>query len=283
MDLPTILLILSAMSIGATVIAVLVALRSAREARTAIFPIVKEEESVRARRARVSIMVWLAITAILLGGWLAALQLTSSSEPSDAATAANPPVSPATDVVAFDTEEPRQEPSPAELADTPTEPANTVEITEPPTEPPATATLLPTPTPVPPTNPTDTPAPTVVPASPTPTRKPLGPAPENTELGPIEFATEVSDSPIAAVNPSTTFSTGARIYAVYSYSGMQNNVTFSAVWYRNNTEIARDDSPWEWGWQGNSYSFLLPPGEGSYKLELYVNDTLLTTGSFEVR
>jgi hypothetical protein len=64
---------------------------------------------------------------------------------------------------------------------------------------------------------------------------------------------------------------------------MQNGTAFSGIWYQNNVEIARDERTWEWGWQGNSYSFLLPPGEGSYKLDIYVNDTLLATGEFKVR
>ena len=70
-SLPTILLILAALSMGATVIAAIVALRSQKEADTAIFPIVREEQINRAQRARVSVFVWLAVTALFFGGWLA--------------------------------------------------------------------------------------------------------------------------------------------------------------------------------------------------------------------
>jgi hypothetical protein len=101
-------------------------------------------------------------------------------------------------------------------------------------------------------------------------------------VGPIEFATEIG-SPLRAVNPDTIFSGGIKIYAVYSYSGMQNGISFSTVWYQNGLEIARDERQWEWGLQGRSYSYLIPPGEGQYKLDLYVNDSLLATGSFEIR
>ena len=69
-SLPTILLILAALSAGATVIAAIVAFRSQKEASSAIFPIVREEEHSRAQRARISIFVWIAITALFLGGWL---------------------------------------------------------------------------------------------------------------------------------------------------------------------------------------------------------------------
>ena len=79
MPLPTILLILAATSIGATVISILIAFRSEREARSAIFPIVREEETIRARRARIYIFAWSAITALFLGGWLASLRLIDDS------------------------------------------------------------------------------------------------------------------------------------------------------------------------------------------------------------
>lgn len=79
-SLPTILLILAALSLGATVIAAFTAFRSQREALNAIFPIVREEESIRAQRARISIFIWIAVTALFLGGWLATLRLENSSD-----------------------------------------------------------------------------------------------------------------------------------------------------------------------------------------------------------
>jgi hypothetical protein len=270
-DLPTILLILSAMSIGATVIAVLVAVRSAREARTAIFPIVKEEEHTRARRARVSILIWLAITAILLGAWLASLQLTNTdSDATDSDIDTTQSVE--TGVVEFATPTPIP-PPPENTGNTaPVEPVSNPTVT------PIPATPTPAPAAVDPTA-----SQTPVPSTPTQTRVPLGPAPDDAELGPIEFATEISSSPIAAVNPSDTFAAGVKIFAVYPYQGMENGTNFISVWYLNNTEVARDESQWEWGWQGNSYSFFLPTAAGTYKLELYANDTLLASGSFTVR
>jgi hypothetical protein len=275
-DLPTILLILSAMSIGATVIAVLVALRSAREARTAIFPIVKEEEHIRARRARVSILVWLAITAILLGAWLASVQFTNTdSGIADVDTESDQPVE--TGVVEFATQPPAQTPPSNEATAADTSSSNNND-TPSENEQPIDSTATPVPAAV---DPTDTP--TSVPPTPTQTRVPRGPAPDNAELGPIEFATEISSAPITAVNPTDTFATGIKIFAVYPYRGMENGTAFTSVWYLDDTELARDESQWEWGWQGNSYSFFLPPGAGTYKLELYVNDTLLASGSFAVR
>src|SRR5262245_35089561 len=86
LSLPTILLILAALSLGATIIAVMVALRSQREASSAIFPIVREEETLRAQRARLSIFVWMAITALFLGGWLATLRQAFSTATTAAST-----------------------------------------------------------------------------------------------------------------------------------------------------------------------------------------------------
>ena len=86
LSLPTILLILAALSLGATLIAVMIALRSQREASSAIFPIVREEETLRARRARLSIFVWIAVTALFLGGWLATLRQDTPSGETTAST-----------------------------------------------------------------------------------------------------------------------------------------------------------------------------------------------------
>jgi hypothetical protein len=278
-NLPDILLISAGLSIGATVIAVLVALRSAREARTAIFPIVREEESNRARRARVSILVWTAITALLLGGWLASLRLIPAGDA--ALVSESTPAQPSeTVVVAFATQS-LPETMPTDIL---TPLATTSALTpQPPINTPAIATVVASPTPVPAVaTPTPTESPTSIPPTATFTPPPpRGPAPPGSQLGPIEFATEIG-SPLRAINPGTVFPL-VKIYAVYPYSGMQNGVNFSAVWYQNGVEIARDERQWEWGLQGRSYSFLIPPGEGQYKLELYANDSLLATGSFEIR
>ena len=92
-SLPTILLILAAVSIGASVIAAIIAFRSAREARSAIFPIVREEETVRAQRARIATFLLSAFTALFLGGWLATLRLFPLGEPAQVAN--TQPIQPA--------------------------------------------------------------------------------------------------------------------------------------------------------------------------------------------
>lgn len=103
------------------------------------------------------------------------------------------------------------------------------------------------------------------------------------KIGPIQFAAQITPN-IEAVNPDTRFPQRTKsVYAVYPYSGMINGVDFAAVWYQNGAELWRDEQVWRWGEKAQFYSFLNPPGEGLYKLELYVNDTVVATGLFEIR
>ncbi|MFN8456937.1 MAG: hypothetical protein U0401_20110 [Anaerolineae bacterium] len=313
--MPTILLILAAVCIGATVIAILVAIRSAREARSAIFPIVREEETVRARRARVGIFVLSALTALFLGGWLATLRLPFLNPLTPVADApAEPPAESAAIVFATVTPTPGEA---ALVAESPSQPTETPPpiATATPTivatlAPPATPTLVPpvpataaavvqisptqspVPSPVPPTAtsipPTATPTP--IPPTPTPTAivafptsAPRTPAPSGVKMGPIQFASKITPD-IEAIDSKNLFPEGIRaVYAVYPYSGMVNGVDFSAVWYQNGTELWRDEQVWRWGSTANFYSFLNPPGNGLYKLDLYVNDTIVASGLFEIR
>ena len=319
MSLPTILLILAGISIGATVIAGIVALRSDREARSAIFPIVREEESVRARRARISIFGWLALTALFLGGWLATLGLEVSDEPqlvaeaeatelnqtiestptpviSQAATVPPSPtaifiaesvnqqpthtVEPTATTGSTPSSAPRVEPSSTPVANPPTAtftsvpPTNTATATPPPT---ATSTATSTPAP-----PTVTPT-SLADVARIPTLGPRTPAPPQVKMGPIEFATDIT-SEIEPINPDKLFPEGTEaIYAVYPYSGMEQGLDFTAVWYKNGVEFVRDQEEWAFGDEFRSYRFLKPDGEGIYKLELYVNDSVLATALFEIR
>lgn len=312
MTLPTVLLILAAISTGATVIAALVALRSAREARSAIFPIVREEESIRARRARLSIFGWLALTALFLGGWLATLRLTPPSNASPIAGATGVESAP-TVVTALATDTPRSsttQPSPTKISivesekpsptHTPQTPAMTI-LSSPPTNTPgpptatlttAPATNTPTQTPPPPSaTPTITFTPEPPTATPTsladavriPTLAPRTPAPREAKMGPIQFATDITPD-IEPVNPDDVFPEDTEaIYAVYPYSGMKKGLDFTAVWYKNGVELVRDEEEWQFGDEFRSYRYLIPAGEGLYKLELYVNDSILATGLFEIR
>ncbi len=316
-SLPTILLILAALSAGATVIAIIIAFRSQREAQSAIFPIVREQESVRAQRARMSIFVWVAITALFMGGWLASLRLVSARDTTGIASdpAVNQPIGEvavvadtATPLFAIepvasatasggDGQQPTAENPAADTVEPPLPTATQAPLPSPTPEP--TATFSPTPvpptptptnTPVPPTaTPTETPTATPT-ATPTPIRgivlpdsTPRTPAPTGSRMGPIQFAENVTDE-LEAVNPSDIFPDGiAAVYAVFPFSGIPKGVDFTIVWYKNGVEVARDQEPWQYGESARSYSFLVPRGEGLYKLELYINDTIMASDLFEVR
>jgi hypothetical protein len=304
---------------GATVIAAIVAFRSSREANSAIFPIVKEEETIKAQRARVSIFIWLAITALFFGGWLATLRflpvgdtsLVAETEPGQAdeviatATPADTPqtealeVSPATDDASSDvppTTDATELPTNTPLPPTPTSTANPTATSTP--EPP---TVTPTPSPLPPTatsTATATPLPTATPTntstpSPTPTAladaarvpttAPRTPAPPEVRMGPIKFGTDITDE-LQIVNSNTVFPAETEaIYASYPFSGMSKGLDFAAIWYHNGTELAREETEWQFGDRATSFSFIRPRGPGLYKLELYVNDTVVATKLFEIR
>ena len=317
-SLPTILLILAALSMGATVIAAIVALRSQKEADTAIFPIVREEQTNRAQRARVSVFVWLAVTALFFGGWLATLRLTSPSQPETTAsqtTTEQPPVpvveaeqpTPqeplptaeeaiaqveqlATEPAPTNTPLPAPEPTDTPVPDQPTEtPANT-----PTPEPTATSTPVPpTATPVPPTA-TPTATPTETPVLPTNTPTPFSdssqligssrtPAPPEVRVGPIIFASKITND-LDAVDAGDQFPDGLeKIYAIFPFSGMSKGLDYAAIWYKNGAEVAREEGKWPWGNRAKSFTFIVPRGEGLYKLDLHINDTIVATKIFEIR
>lgn len=303
-SLPTILLLLAALSAGATVIAAIIAFRSQREASSAIFPIVREEERNRAQRARISIFVWIAVTALFIGGWLGTLRLSGSAEsaagPAEAsptaaavieaqptpapASTATPVLEPTATAAPLQNQEPTSAPPtdtpPPAATDTPV-PSATATATPPPT---ATATNTNTPLP-PSATPLPSATPTATPTS-TPTRVPLPgervPAPAGVRVGPIQFSAEL-DSEQSPVNPATTFTDGlAQVYGVFSFKGLEEGLPFKIIWYKNGAEIARDEGQWEWGRQGQSFVFLSPKGPGLYKLELWVNDTVVATKLFEI-
>jgi hypothetical protein len=102
-------------------------------------------------------------------------------------------------------------------------------------------------------------------------------------MGPIQFAEDVTEK-LEAVNPGEVFPDGiAAVYAIYPFRGIPKGVDFKTVWYKNGVEVARDEEEWQYGERARSFSFLVPRGEGLYKLELYVNDTVMASDLFEVR
>jgi hypothetical protein len=287
------LVILAGLSLAAMVVSITIASRSAREARSTIFPIVREEETARARRARIVSSVTGVIAAIMAGAFFLSGQLSSVSVPGAQLLAEFGPKveSPAT-----------EEEIPVATTETPLPPTEE-QLTPPPTQMPTatdepsasvtlSATATPTPTPVlPPLTPAPpSPSPTLaasatstsIPPSPTPASSPI-PAPTSVQMGPIAFATQIGDRR-EPIDPTTVFSdTVNQVYASFPYSGMRNGITWTQIWYFNDVEFSRGEETWEWGSDDLSYVFTKPVGAGDYRLELYVNDDLVASGAFTVR
>ena len=86
------------------------------------------------------------------------------------------------------------------------------------------------------------------------------------------------------ISPTTVFSdTASRVYAVFPYHGMRDGMTWSQVWYFNGIEFNRGQDTWRWGVTDRSYVFTKVVGVGTYRLELYVNNTLVSSGEFAVQ
>lgn len=288
------LVTLAGLSLAVMVVSLTIARRSSREARATIFPIVREEETVRARRARIAASLTGVIAVIMAGGFFVSGTFPALiGAPQQATTEAVAAVESLAKETATLDETPLPQPTEISLP-LPTESSADDEIT--PTaeqEPPATQSLvtsntLPstnTPTSMPPTStPSVTASSTLtpMPPSPTPAGTPV-PAPNSAQLGPITFATQIT-SRREPISPTTVFAdTADRVYAIFPYSGMPKGIDWTQVWYYNGVEFIRGRESWEWGSADQSYVFTQLVGAGDYRLELYVNDELMTSGEFTVQ
>ncbi len=270
-NLPLILLIIASLSTGGVVISIIVALRALRERRVTIFPMVKEAESIRAKRAFLAIAFFILLSALSIGGWIATQRAPKNilqanidaTEQTHRETAAAFNVAPE---------------ATAQISDTPTT------IAPPPTANIIGSSQVLTPTPKPTaTEPPPTPSPqTTAPTATTPAETTPVPIPENLSMGPISFALEVTDRR-KAINPAESFSGSPDvIYAVYPYSGMKNGLPFTSIWYYQNREIVRNDVEWTWGTTDSAYVIITPIGTGTYRVELKIADTLVVSSSFEL-
>lgn len=280
-----------------------VANRSLREMRASIFPIVREEGAVRVRRARggATIAAVIAAGAAIAffaseGSPLPGLQVRLpqlpallpelpqlAQRPPTATPTAEPTPTPTLTLTPQPTATPTDTPTPGVIATDaplPTATATPEAVSVAPTPLPATPTLAATPTFLP----TATAEPSATPtgsaaATPTPTPVPL---PTNARLGPLTFATELG-ADAKPLNPTRVFSnTVARVYAVFPFEGMRKGLLWTRVWYFNGQEFARDEEFWQWGERDYSYVFIKPVGAGEYRLDLLVNNQLLTSGKFTV-
>lgn len=350
--LPHLLLILVAVSIGATVIAIIIAHRCRREARNTIFPVVREEEALRARWANIFTVFSTGLTLLFLGAWLFNLLIRPASSTSTETVATS--FESAERVVAFtptDVAVPRDPPIENPTAPIPSSPPPTADLSQSVI---ATEELIVPSATSSPASPAGTPSATSVvvmvrssAGTPTPTSSSASafsgqsaadllraakitttpilssPAMQSSsavvlvtatppvdvllrtsitpsqilpasasssgrasqfppQLGPIAFTTEF-DSAENVQGRQRFPADVSRVFAIYPFSGMQNGSQFTTVWYYDDQELWRNSQIWQWGDEASSYTYINNSGEGPYRLELYVNDDLLASGSFEVQ
>jgi hypothetical protein len=284
------LVILAGLSLAAMVVSITIASRATREARSTIFPVVREEETVRARRAHIATSITGVIAAIMAGafflsGQLPSLNIPTLSVPAEFAAIIESPVVEA-ESLAVETEAPiavtetllpqgEEQTTPASSQ----MPVSTPQLSSDETPTLLTRPILASPTLIPTLAPAATSSP--IPLSATAVASPVL-APGDMELGPITFAAEVTGRRLP-INARTVFSdTTRRVYATFPYSGMRNGLTWTQVWYFNDAEFSRGDEVWQWGSADRSYIFTKLVGAGDYRLELYVNDDLVASGEFTV-
>lgn len=96
------------------------------------------------------------------------------------------------------------------------------------------------------------------------------------------WATEV-DSSNCPVRTTVVYSTGARkIGAVFAWSNMTKDDTWSYRWTRDGKEVFSKTNPWTWASAGNCFYFSLtgdPLADGNYLLEIYTGTQSVLSGS----
>ena len=261
------LLISAALFSGLTVLFILLTIRSRREHKNTIFPVVREMEGVKAKRFAVVSGVFLVLSALSIGGWVATQQDPQNILIAREATqqAASQQTRAIVTPLAFT-------PTPVSLSQQVISESLIAQGQASPTVSPKIPTN--TPTVAPPTTAAPTPAPTK--------KTSPAPAPDGVSMGPIVFSARVNTNR-EAENPTAVFDTKTKkVYAVFPYQGMKNGIPFSVIWYYQNVEIVRDDFEWDWGSAGQSYFFVRLRKAGAYKVEFRINDKIIAEGSFKV-
>ena len=112
------------------------------------------------------------------------------------------------------------------------------------------------------------------------------PATSAPEIGPITFALETSESG-EPIEPGFSFAVGiTQIHAVFEYTNLAPDYTWTQVWYHNGNEVLSTSQPWLEDETG-VYDYLIEAGgaplpAGQWALEFYIDDELLAAGSFAI-
>lgn len=112
-------------------------------------------------------------------------------------------------------------------------------------------------------------------------------ATDTPRLGRLTFASDTTKDgePIA---PNFIFETDiTELHAVFEYAGMSPEMMWTQIWYHNGDEILSTTQPWIEGSRG-VFDYVIKAGNepfspGEWTLELYVEDELLSGGSFLIK
>lgn len=105
------------------------------------------------------------------------------------------------------------------------------------------------------------------------------------EIGPIAFALNpaAGDSSVSAFSfePGVT-----QIYATFEYAHLAPEALWTQVWYHNGSEVLSNSRPWLEAEQG-VFDYVIEAGgdplpSGQWALEFYIDDELLSAGSFMI-
>lgn len=120
----------------------------------------------------------------------------------------------------------------------------------------------------------------------TPTSEPTVEAASEPEFSSVTFALGATDQ-YEPIDPGLTFQEGiTEVHAIFEYDGMSKDYTWERVWYLDGKEVLRNAQKWT-GDKAGVFDYFIDAGNeplfpGEWELELYVEDQMLTQGSFTI-
>ena len=99
-----------------------------------------------------------------------------------------------------------------------------------------------------------------------------------------------SGTPVFAAQDTPFDASTSTVYAIFDYEGMRTGMSWSAVWTRAGTEVARQDAVWNAevaGAEGTHWVVYYdragsPLTAGTYSVTLYITDTEQHTAEFTI-
>ena len=114
----------------------------------------------------------------------------------------------------------------------------------------------------------------------------ITPNPESI-ISPLVFAKGI-DEEYNPVDPGTVFKNPVgHLYAIFTYNNMENGSQWTALWYRNSSELVHyETKPWDGGYGGYGNTDWNPPHEdwlpGEYEVQIFVGQRWIVSGPFTV-